>query len=255
MAINNQPATWGQLLEGTGYGSAPGPYNPSSSAGFSMKGPFAPPAPPAQSSSQFPFASTLPSQWANVTPGAPASYTQSGGGGGGGMPLGIGSAVLGGVQTIGGLIGLASLKDPEDYSLTADNQMAIGEAKNNARFGFSGAQKAAYDQSVRQAANTDIYNARNMAGSSLSRAVFGVRRGQTLGALNDLALKDADFQQRKIGYRDSMIQRGQEVQDRNTANRWNQYNQKMAAYGGALQSGLTNLGGFFNLGAALKYVG
>jgi len=170
----------------------------------------------------------------------------------GGM-LGVGSVALGGLQTLGGLYGLLTTKEPDKYSLTANTQQAIGESKSAAKFGLSPTQLAAYNTNVRQSANTDIYNARNMAGSSLSRAVFGVRRGQTLGALNNLAMSDFNAQQQKVQYRNQMYGIEQGMKDRNTQLDWNQYGQKMQAYGGAMRSGLNNMAGFFNLGEALKY--
>ena len=189
-----------------------------------------------------------PNTLTSSTPG-PSSGAQ---GGSNGM-LGAGSLALGGLQTIGGLIGLMTTKEPGKYGLTNDNKQAIGEAKSAAKFGLSGAQKSAFNQGVRQAANTDIYNAKNTAGSSLSRSVFGLRRGMTLGEMNRLAVNDFNIMQQKRQYRDQVIGREQEVKDRNTALDWNQYGQKMQAYGGALQSGLNNMAGFFNLGEALKY--
>jgi hypothetical protein len=191
---------------------------------------------------------------AGATPAADAAGTAAGSAlkAAGGM-LGAGSFALGGLQTIGGLIGLATTKEPDKYSLTANTQQAIGESKSAAKFGLSPTQLAAYNTNVRQSANTDIYNARNMAGNSLSRAVFGVRRGQTLGALNNLAASDFEAMQRKVQYRNQMYGIEQGMKDRNTQLDWNQYGQKMQAYGGAMRSGLNNMAGFFNLGQALKY--
>lgn len=197
----------------------------------------------------------------SINPAMPANYVPEGtqtseapaaGGGAGGM-LGAGSLALGGLQTIGGLIGLLTTKEPAKYGLTNDNKTAIAESKTAARYGLAPTQTSAFMQNVRQAANTDMYNARNLAGSSLSRSVFGLRRGQTLGELNRLAVSDFNAMQEKTRYRNQMFGKEQEVKDRNTALDWNQYGQKMQAYGGALQSGLNNMAGFFNLGEALKY--
>jgi hypothetical protein len=201
------------------------------------------------------FASTLPPAWQgdNTAPAAGAAGTAEKAAGKAGGMLGIGSVALGGLQTLGGLYGLLTTKEPDKYSLTANTQQAIGESKSAAQYGLSPAQLGAYNTNVRQSANTDIYNARNMAGSSLSRAVFGVRRGQTLGALNNLAMSDFDAQQRKVQYRNQMYGIEQGMKDRNTQLDWNQYGQKMQAYGGAMRSGLNNMAGFFNLGEALKY--
>ncbi len=217
--------------------------------GQGMTSPSSPMAPSGPS-----FASTLPPAWqGDNTAAAPAQTAAGSALKAAGGVLGAGSFALGGLQTIGGLIGLATTKEPDKYSLTANTQQAIGESKSAAKFGLSPTQLAAYNTNVRQSANTDIYNARNMAGNSLSRAVFGVRRGQTLGALNNLAASDFDAMQRKIQYRNQMYGIEQGMKDRNTQLDWNQYGQKMQAYGGAMRSGLNNMAGFFNLGQALKY--
>lgn len=203
--------------------------------------------------SQFTNSAAISPTGAGATPAAGAVGTAAKAAGKAGGMLGIGSVALGGLQTLGGLYGLLTTKEPDKYSLTANTQQAIGESKSAAKFGLSPTQLAAYNTNVRQAANTDIYNARNMAGNSLSRAVFGVRRGQTLGALNNLAMSDFNAQQQKVQYRNQMYGIEQGMKDRNTQLDWNQYGQKMQAYGGAMRSGLNNMAGFFNLGEALKY--
>ena len=58
-------------------------------------------------------------------------------------------------------------------------------------------------------------------------------------------------QQAKIAERDRAYQMEQAVADRNVALAQQAYAQKQAAYGGAMQQGLTNLGSYFNLQAAL----
>lgn len=174
--------------------------------------------------------------------------------GGGSSTLGAASAVLGGMQTIGGFLGLVNTEEPEGYSLTADNRMAIAEGKREAQFGLSDTQRSAFNTGVREQTATDLFNARNLAGNSLSRAVFGLRRGATLSELNRLAVSDFNAMQQKRRYRDQLFGLEQGVQDRNTGLDWNVYNQKMQAYGGALQSGLTNMASFFNLGQAMNYL-
>lgn len=185
---------------------------------------------------------------------SPSTTAKAAAGGGGGSMLGVGSAVLGGVQTIGGFLGIVNTEEPEGYSLTADNRTAIAEGKREAQFGLSDNQISAFNQGVREQTATDLFNARNLAGNSLSRAVFGLRRGATLGELNRLSIADFNAMQQKRRYRDTLFGLEQGVQDRNTGLAWNVYNQKMQAYGGALQSGLTNMASFFNLGQAMNYL-
>lgn len=167
--------------------------------------------------------------------------------------LATASGILGGVQTIGGLIGLATTKEPEKYSLTSRNKAAISDAENQAKFGLSPQQISTATQGAREQLNTDIYNARNIAGNSASRAVFGLNRGMNLRSMNNLAVADFNAMDAKRRYRDSTYQMEQNIQDRNTGLDWNLYNQKQQAYGGAMRTGTQNLAGYFNLAEALKF--
>jgi hypothetical protein len=166
--------------------------------------------------------------------------------------LAAATGVLGGIQTIGGLIGLAATKEPDKYSLTARNKAAILDSENQAKFGLSPQQMSTATQGAREQLNTDIYNARNIGGNSASRAIFGFNRGMNLRRMNDLSIADFNAMDSKRRYRDSMYQMEQGIQDRNTAMDWNVYNQKQQAYGGAMKAGTENLAGYFNLAQALK---
>lgn len=168
--------------------------------------------------------------------------------------LGIATGVLGGIQTIGGLIGLATTKEPDKYSLTNRNKGAISQAESNAKFGLAPQQISMVKQGAREQLNTDLYNARNIGGNSASRAIFGLNRGMGLRTINQLATADFNAMDAKQRYRDTLYQMEQGVQDRNTALDWNLYNQKQQAYGGALRTGTQNLAGYFNLAEALKTV-
>ena len=98
-----------------------------------------------------------------------------------------------------------------------------------------------------------MYNARNTSAGSGSRAVFGGLQGMNMNAGNQLALNDFNAMQGKIRYRDQMYGQMQTIRDRNTAQEIDMYNRKQQAYGGALQSGLTNMSSYFNLGQAMRY--
>lgn len=168
--------------------------------------------------------------------------------------LGIATGVLGGIQTIGGLIGLATTKEPDKYSLTNRNKSAISEAESNAKFGLAPQQISTVKQGAREQLNTDLYNARNVGGNSASRAIFGLNRGAGLRTMNQLATADFNAMDAKRRYRDTLYSMEQGVQDRNTGLDWNIYNQKQQAYGGALRTGTQNLAGYFNLAEALKTI-
>ena len=200
-----------------------------------------------------------------VTPPAVTTPPAAGGGGGAAdvakSALGLAGATnpyiagatlaLGGLSTIGGLIGLATTKEPEGYKLTPKLQRSITEAEQRAQFGLGAPQIALQRQMSREALNTQLMNTRNLSGGSLSRAALGSNVYASLLAGNQLAAQDYAAQQAKIAERDRAYQMEQAVADRNVALAQQAYAQKQAAYGGAMQQGLTNLGSYFNLQAAL----
>ena len=167
--------------------------------------------------------------------------------------LAAGTLAVGALSTIGGLVGLAKTKKPEKYSLDPKIQGAIGESESAARYGLSDTQLAAARQSQSQNVNSAMYNARNTSAGSGSRAVFGALQGMNMNAGNNRAMSDFNAQQGKIRYRDQMYGQMQTIRDRNTAQSIDTYNRKQQAYGGALQSGLTNMSSYFNLGQAMRY--
>jgi hypothetical protein len=167
--------------------------------------------------------------------------------------LAMGTAALGAIQTIGGLVGLARTKQPEGFKLTPKMQQAIGESETAARYGLGPQQIALALQNQREAQNTQLYNARSMAGGNLSRAIFGANTYSRLMAGNQLAAQDFAAQQQKIGLRNQLYGQEQGIANQNVQLAQQDYMRKQQAYGGAMSSGLTNLGSFFNLQNALRY--
>jgi hypothetical protein len=92
-----------------------------------------------------------------------------------------------------------------------------------------------------------------MAGGNLSRAIFGANTYSRLMAGNQLAAQDFAAQQQKVRYRDQMYGQEQSIANQNVQLAQQDYMRKQQAYGGAMSSGLTNLGSFFNLQNALRY--
>ena len=184
-------------------------------------------------------------------------YQMSGGGGGGAAKVAGtaanllgkanpwlmgGTAVLGGIQAIGGLIGAAKLakeKLPE-YTPNAATQQAYSDAAARAKFGYSPEQVSAFNANVGRTLNADYQNAINMSGGSLAQAMVNRNTGQRLNAFNQFAASDAQLQQANMRYRDQTNQPIQQMQNQNTA------------YGGAIRSGLTNIAGSFNLAQSLN---
>jgi hypothetical protein len=167
--------------------------------------------------------------------------------------LALGTAALGGLQTIVGAIGLARSKQPEGYKETPEMARAIGEAERSAQYGLGAQQLALANQQAREAQNTQLFNARSMAGGNLSRAIFGANTYNRLMAGNQLAAQDFAAQQQKVGIRNQLYGTRQRLADANTQLAQQNFARQQEAYGGAMRSGLTNLGSFFNLNQALNY--
>lgn len=167
--------------------------------------------------------------------------------------LAMGTAALGAIQTIGGLVGLARTKQPEGFKLTPKMQQAIGESESAARYGLGAQQIGLAQQNQREAQNAQFFNARSLSGGNLSRAIFGANTFNRLMAGNQLAAQDFAAQQQKVRYRDQMFGQEQAIANQNVQLAQQDYMRKQQAYGGAMSSGLTNLGSFFNLQNALRY--
>lgn len=167
--------------------------------------------------------------------------------------LAAGSAALGLAQTLGGIIGLATTKQPEGFKLTPKMQKAIGESEMAAQYGLGPQQLALAKQNQREAQNTQLFNARSLSGGNLSRAIFGANTYSRLMAGNQLAAQDFAAQQQKVNLRNQMYGQEQAIANQNVQLAQQDYMNKQKAYGGAMSSGLTNLGSFFNLQNALRY--
>ena len=57
--------------------------------------------------------------------------------------------------------------------------------------GYTGAERAAFQQNLARGLNTQAYNARSMGGGSMSRAISGALSGSQLGQYNQFAAQDA----------------------------------------------------------------
>jgi hypothetical protein len=133
--------------------------------------------------------------------------------------------------------------------------------------GFTGGQRAMYNQDIAQGLNAQYNNARSMGGGSLSRAISGSLAGNRLNAYNQMAGQDAQLARqyqnsaysRMLGAANTM----QGIQDRNVSTDLNRRMRQEELLGQAISSnrdyrrGMLNqfgreamtLGGKFALGA------
>ena len=77
---------------------------------------------------------------------------------------------------------------------------ALGDISNPQ--GYSGAERASFQQNIGRGLNTQAYNARSMGGGSMSRAISGVLSGNQLNQYNQFAAQDAGLarQNRNAAY-------------------------------------------------------
>lgn len=175
----------------------------------------------------------------------------AGSGGGGGSQLG--TAGVGLIQSVLGMINARKLnKTPRpEYQTNPEVIQSANRAEQRAQYGFAPNQVAAYQNNLGRAMNTDYYNNRNMAGGGLAQALVGRQTGQRLNSLNQFASDDATRMQGNINYSDSLRKYLQSQS--------NMQQQQKIAYrmnderntGAMLSSGLNNLGSFVNSNAAL----
>lgn len=166
---------------------------------------------------------------------------------------GAGTAAVGGIQSILGLINAVKLnRTPRpEYETQPGVLQSAARAEQRAQYGFSPTQTAAFQGNLGKAMNTDYINSRNMAGGGLAQALVGRQAGQRLNSLNQFASDDATKMQGNIQYSDSLRkflqgesnrQQGQKI-----AYRMNDERQT----GAMLSSGLNNLGSTVNANQAL----
>ena len=166
---------------------------------------------------------------------------------------GAGTAAVGGIQSILGLINAVKLnRTPRpEYETQVGVLQSADRAEKRAQYGFSPTQTAAFQGNLGKAINSDYANSRNMAGGGLAQALVGQKSGQRLSALNQFASDDATKMQGNIQYSDSLRkflqgesnrQQGQKI-----AYRMNDERQT----GAMLSSGLNNLGSGINANQAL----
>lgn len=165
--------------------------------------------------------------------------------------LGIGTAILGGVQAIGGIAMAMGLGERPRYSMTPEMRQSAGRANYMAGMGFLPEERAAAMQGVATQQAGAFRRAQDMGGGNLARSMGATMGSQNLDFQNRLAAQDASLRRQNIRYADSFSQEAQRIADRNIAMEDRYRFATEQAIGGAIQSGLKNIAGFGNLQAAL----
>lgn len=169
------------------------------------------------------------------------------------VPLAIGSAILGGVQLIGGLATALNLGDRPRYSMTPEMRQSASRANYMAGMGFLPEERAAAMQGAASTQAAGMRRAEDMGGGNLARSLGGSMAANNLNFQNQLASQDAALRRQNIRYADRFSQEAQRISDANTAADMNFRMQEEKAVGQAIQSGFMNLAGFGNLNAVMGY--
>lgn len=159
-----------------------------------------------------------------------------------------GTAVLGAIQGGVGLRNLISLSKQRrpNYSITPEQRTSYSQAMNNARFGFTPAQTGAFMNNINSSQNAAYNQAINISGGQQANAISRVLQGNRLGAYNQFAAQDASLKLQNQRYADQM---GQQITNqRNLIDRTliDDRNRQEEAWGGAMQSGMTNIASALN---------
>lgn len=154
-----------------------------------------------------------------------------------------GTAILGAIQSgiaLANLIKLGKQKRP-NFGITPEQRASYDQAKVNAQYGYSPAQRGAFENTISSSQNAAYQKAVDISGGQQNNAISGILRANRLGAYNQFASQDAALKLQNQQYADRM---GRDItQQRNMATNQDIQNRIRTedAWGGALQSGLTNL--------------
>jgi len=169
------------------------------------------------------------------------------------LPLGVGSAVLGGIQLFGGLAQAFGMGDRPEFAMTDEMRRSAGRAEYMAGMGLLPEERSAAIQGSANQQAGAFRRAQDMGGGNLARSMGATTAAQGLDFENRLASSDANMRRSNIRYADTFSRESQRLADANTQMQ-NQY--RMAeeqAVGRAIQSGLMNVAGFGNMQAAFNY--
>jgi hypothetical protein len=194
-----------------------------------------------------------PMSFAN-TGAAPAPAAASGGGGGGMNPVG---AALGGIQMIGGMIGMHKLnKTPwPELKNTQATMAAWGRAQQMSKMGYTPNQAAAFKANQGTALNTQFQNSVNMAGGGLAGALGARGTAQRLQSMNQFAAADAEKQMGNIRYADQQTANLQNMENMKTQAALQRRVMLEQAYGAAIKQGSQNVANSFDVGASFSQIG
>ncbi len=158
-------------------------------------------------------------------------------------------AVVGGIKTVSGIIqtskankGIAQLnKTPIDqYSISPELQNSYNRAEAMTNQGFSGEEKAAFQQGVGREQAGAFQSAVDMSGGNLSSAIGSVLKAQNIGAQTDFAAQGARLRGEHIQQANELAGQIQNQKNLMIESRRQRRDKLEQAYGQAKQQGREN---------------
>ena len=165
--------------------------------------------------------------------------------------LGIASAILGGVQLVGGIAAAASLGDRPSYTEDPNFARSAGRAETMAQMGYTPQERASFQGDLASAQATDYQRGMDVSGGNMAQALLGMNTSRATGALNRFAAQDAALRRQNIQYADSFSRERQARRDAQTRLDTQYRMAEEQAIGSAIQSGLTGIAGAFNFNQAI----
>lgn len=167
------------------------------------------------------------------------------------LPFAIASAVLGGIQTISAMNALNNMGPRAEYSIDPTTGEYIKKMEARSKMGLTGDQKAGMYADIVRGENTAFNRSANVGGNQvagITRAAIGANNGGRY----KVGLADAQAQDQHQREYSPWVQYKQGLLDKQTADKQQVFDRQAQAYGQAMQSGLNNITGMFNLNQALN---
>jgi hypothetical protein len=165
----------------------------------------------------------------------------------------IGSLVLGGIQTVGGLIAALGMGRRPRFTEDSRFTQAAGRAEYMAGMGYTPQERASFQSDIAAQTAGDYRRGIDMSGGNMARALGGISTARTMGAYNRFAGQDAALRRQNIQYSDQFSRDRQRRMDMQTRADMAQYDAAQQAVGKAMSSGLTGLAEAGNFGAGMNY--
>lgn len=172
--------------------------------------------------------------------------------------LGFGTIGLGALDTVAGGIGLLSSNTPnyQEYKPSKEILGAYNSAHGQAMnpTGYTPEETAAFNASMGRGENASYRRGIEMAGGNFGKAISTGIQANNIGARNSFVADDARMKEQNrryySGISDQLAKYMQELDNRNVSENnqamAQEYGNQQKFFGGALNSGLSQIGSYFN---------